>query len=240
MNYTNSWDNEVRSASYARLEFPNTYHLAYRDLPQIIAQHTHGKRALDFGCGTGRSTRFLSNLGFETIGVDVSEAMIKLAVEKDPTGDYKLVEDGVYNTIPGNFDLITSIFTFDNIPAKNRVKILSALGQKLNNTGILIMLDSNPELYTHEWASFSTAPFPGNKTAHTGDPVYTVMLDVDDRSPVEDYFYTLRDYFSMFHQANLRLETYYAPLGKVDEPFEWKSELTIAPWIIYVLMSNPR
>lgn len=234
-NYINSWDNDIRSASYARLEFPNTYHLAYRDLPQIIQQHVVGKRALDFGCGTGRSTRFLKKLGFETIGADISEAMIKLAEEKDPEGMYLLVEDGVYDTIPGEFDLITSIFTFDNIPAKNRPKILSALYKKLNKTGRLIMLDSNPELYTHEWASFSTAQFPGNKTADTGDPVYTIMLDVDDQSPVEDYFFSMRNYFDLFSQSGFSLEIYYAPLGKVDEPFEWKSELTIAPWIIYVL-----
>jgi hypothetical protein len=47
------------SDAYSTPQFANTYFLAYRDLLAIIAEHVTGKRALDFGCGTGRSTRFL-------------------------------------------------------------------------------------------------------------------------------------------------------------------------------------
>lgn len=235
MNYLNSWDNDTRSASYAKLEFPNTYHLAYRDLPEIIMKHARGTKVLDFGCGTGRSTRFLKKLGFDVTGIDISPSMIRQAVEKDPNGTYILVEDGNYSDIPNDFDLITSIFTFDNIPAQKRAMILGGLGQKLSKHGCMVMLDSNPELYQHEWASFSTAPFPGNKTAKTGDPVYTIMNDVDDKTPVEDYYFTEEDYLNLFEEAGMKLLKRYAPLGKRDEPFMWKSELTIAPWIIYVL-----
>jgi trans-aconitate methyltransferase len=58
--FENSWDNQTRAESYSKLEFPNTYYLAYRDLPKIITAHVKGKCAIDFGCGTGRSTRFLN------------------------------------------------------------------------------------------------------------------------------------------------------------------------------------
>lgn len=235
MNYINSWDNDTRSASYAKLEFPNTYHLAYRDLPEIAKKHAKGFKALDFGCGTGRSSRFFKKLGFDVTGIDISPSMIRQALEKDPNGTYILVEDGNYSDIPSDFDLITSIFTFDNIPAQKRAVILSGLRQKLSKHGCVIMLDSNPALYHHEWASFSTAPFPGNKTAKTGDPVYTIMNDVDDKTPVEDYYFTEEDYLNLFEEAGMKLLKRYAPLGQRDEPFMWKSELTIAPWIIYVL-----
>ncbi len=235
MNYINSWDNDTRSASYAKLEFPNTYHLAYRDLPEIIMKHARGTKVLDFGCGTGRSTRFLKKLEFDVTGIDISHSMIRQAVEKDPDGTYILVEDGNYDAIPNGFDLITSIFTFDNIPAQKRAKILLGLKPKLSRNGCMIMLDSNPKLYHKEWASFSTAPFPGNKIAKTGDPVYTIMNDVDDKTPVEDYFFTEADYLNLFEEAGMKLLKRYAPLGQRDEPFMWKSELTIAPWIIYVL-----
>jgi hypothetical protein len=43
MTFTNSWDNDVRASSYAQLGFPNTYLLAYRDLPEIISKHIAGK-----------------------------------------------------------------------------------------------------------------------------------------------------------------------------------------------------
>ena len=69
-----------------RWSFPETYYLVYRDLPAIVAQHVTGREALDFGCGTGRSTRFLKRLGFNAIGIDISSSMIELAGEERSNG----------------------------------------------------------------------------------------------------------------------------------------------------------
>ncbi len=54
MSFTNCYEDASRAGAYATLEFANTYYLAYRDLPEIISEQVRGKRALDFGCGTGR------------------------------------------------------------------------------------------------------------------------------------------------------------------------------------------
>jgi SAM-dependent methyltransferase len=79
MDFVNCYENVTRAGSYATLEFSNTYHLAFRDLPEIYRMHAAGTSALDFGCGAGRSTRFLRGLGFETIGVDISPEMVAKA-----------------------------------------------------------------------------------------------------------------------------------------------------------------
>ncbi|HYA64945.1 MAG TPA: class I SAM-dependent methyltransferase, partial [Candidatus Sulfotelmatobacter sp.] len=84
VNFTNCYEDVTRAREYATLEFANTYYLAYRDLPAIFAKYAPGKRALDFGCGTGRSTRFLQELGFSAIGVDISEDMLRIARATDP------------------------------------------------------------------------------------------------------------------------------------------------------------
>jgi hypothetical protein len=56
---------------------------------------------------------------------------------------------------------VQSIFTLDNIPGwKNRTNILSGLRELMKNTGRMILLDSTPELYTNECASFTTKDFP--------------------------------------------------------------------------------
>jgi len=235
--FENSWGNKVRADSYSKLEFPNTYYLAYRDLPQIIGQHIKGNNAIDFGCGTGRSSRFLKGLGFKTIGIDISPDMLTIAKELDPGGDYQLVSNGEYNHLGnGKYDLVMSVFTFDNIPGwDNREEILKSLRDLLNPSGKMICLDSTPELYTHEWASFSTKDFPGNWTAQTGDVVLDVMLDVEDKRPVEDIYWTIEDYYKLFFNSGLRVEAEYKPLGKVDEPFNWVSEMEVAPWVIFVL-----
>jgi SAM-dependent methyltransferase len=237
MTFGNSWGDRVRADSYARLEFPNTYYLAYRDLPDIIRTHVRGNRAVDFGCGTGRSTRFLKNLGFETIGADISPDMLDRARALDPGGDYRLVKDADYGTLGiGSHDLVLSVFTFDNIPAGHgRIAILRALASLLDRSGTLVCLASNPAMYTHEWASFTTREFPENEKARTGDRVRIVITDVDDRRPVEDVFFTEDDYRESFEQAGLAQKAVYRPLGRRDEPFGWVSETTIAPWLIFAV-----
>jgi ubiquinone/menaquinone biosynthesis C-methylase UbiE len=84
--FGNVYEDEERARAYATLQFPGTYYLAFRDLPALIRRYNHGRRALDFGCGTGRSTRFLRNLGLEVIGVDISQAMLDQARALDPSG----------------------------------------------------------------------------------------------------------------------------------------------------------
>lgn len=235
--FENSWGNETRAESYAKLEFPNTYYLAYRDLPEIISSHVTGKKAIDFGCGTGRSTRFLKKLGFDVTGIDISQDMMNMARHKDPDGDYQLVSNGQYSHLGINkYDLVQSIFTFDNIPGwENRANILKGLRDLLTSDGKIICLDSTPELYINEWASFSTRDFPENWSAKTGDIVRDIMLDVEDRRPVEDIFWTEEDYHLLFEKSGLVAEATYKPLGKADEPFKWMSELHTAPWMIFVL-----
>src|SRR5262245_15256173 len=115
--FANVYDDQARAAAYSTLEFPGTYYLAYRDLPEIIREHVCGRTALDFGCGAGRSTRFLRGLGFEVVAVDVSAPMLGRARERDPKGDYRLVPDGDLSGLPADsFDLALSAFTFDNVP----------------------------------------------------------------------------------------------------------------------------
>lgn len=101
----------------------------------------------------------------------------------------------------------------------------------------MICLDSTPELYTNECASFTTKDFPENKFAETGDIVRCIMLDVDDKRPVDDIFWKVDDYHKLFSRAGFSVEAFYKPLGYEDEPFKWISEITSAPWMIFVLKS---
>ena len=95
VTFANCYEDGARAEAYATLEFKNTYHLAYRDIPAILREHVRGRKSLDFGCGTGRSTRFLRQLGFEVTGVDIAEDMIRKARELDPSGTYRLIRSDV-------------------------------------------------------------------------------------------------------------------------------------------------
>src|SRR5271169_6802885 len=111
MDFINCYEDRSRAGAYATLEFANTYYLAYRDLPAIISEHVTGKRVLDFGCGTGRSSRFLRKLGFSVTGVDISDDMLRIARAKDPSGDYRLAPGDNFEELEvGTFDLVLSAF----------------------------------------------------------------------------------------------------------------------------------
>ena len=248
-DFKNVYEDARRAESYARLEFPGTYYLAYRDIPEVIEKYVtslptplHMERgekhkALDFGCGTGRSTRFLKSLGFNTAGVDISADMIKKAREFDPEGEYILLTQSGLNIFENRkFDLITAVFTFDNIPGvEYRTKLLKQLCELLSKTGSIMLVNSTPEIYLNEWLSFSTKDFPENKKAKGGDKVKIIMTDVEDKRPVEDIVWFDNDYRNLFAAAGLKLLETYKPLGKTYEPYAWVNETSIAPWVIYVL-----
>ena len=257
MTFANCYADATRAQAYATLEFKNTYHLAYRDIPAILGEHVRGRKSLDFGCGTGRSTRFLRQHGFEVTGVDIAEDMIRKARELDPSGDYRLLQsndvqskdvqtnDVQSDDVPGDdlsefqsgvYDLILAAFTFDNIAGReNKRRILQDLGRLLNHEGKVVLIVSRPEIYTHEWASFSTIDFPENHLAKSGDKVRIIVTDHADPRPVEDILWTDESYREVFEEAKLRLLGKYEPLARGDEPYSWVSEVEIAPWAVYVL-----
>jgi ubiquinone/menaquinone biosynthesis C-methylase UbiE len=237
MEFVNSYENARRAEAYAKLEFPGTYYLAYRDLPEIIFDHAKGRKALDFGCGAGRSTRFLKKLGFEAVGVDISDFMLKKAREFDPEGDYRLVEDGDLSQFGDKtYDLVLSVFTFDNIPTmEKKVRNFKEINRLLKNEGRIVHVVSSPEIYIHEWSSFSTKDYPENKHAKSGDKVRIVQTDIEDKRPVEDVVWTDESYRETFERAGLEVVKVYKPLARENEPYKWVNETRIAPWVIYVL-----
>ena len=237
MQFDNVYEDARRAEAYAKLEFPGTYYLAYRDLPDIIFKFVTGKAALDFGCGTGRSTRFLKKLGFDAVGIDISEDMLKLARPRDPNGKYLTVKDGDMSRF-GNatFDLVLSAFTFDNIPTGDKkICNMKEIKRLLRSGGVFVNLVSSPDIYVNEWASFSTKDFPENGEAKSGDRVKIIMTDVDDRRPVEDVVWADDAYRDVYQKSGLELVKTHKPLARDDEPYDWINETKIAPWVIYVL-----
>lgn len=237
MPFFNVYDDRQRAEAYGTLELPGTYYLAYRDLPAIISKHVSGRRALDFGCGAGRSTRFLKKLNFDTVGIDISSSMIQAAKNADRHGDYRLVKDGDFSDFEmESFDLVFSSFAFDNIPdVAKRCELLRGVSRLLNRDGRIMLLGSTPDIYRHEWASFTTKDFPENRYAQSGTPVRIVMKDVTDSRPVVDIIWFHDDYLKLFGASDLELVAHYTPLGRKDDPSDWLNEISIAPWIIYVL-----
>lgn len=235
--FSNAYADAERAHAYAQLEFAGTYFLAFRDVPALFEAHVQGTRALDFGCGAGRSTRFLKRLGYETIGVDISPAMLEQARTVDCDGDYRLISDN--NTLadlPGPFDLILAAYPFDNIPTDAaKLNALQALRRVLAPEGRVVVIVSAPELYLHEWVSFSTKNFAENRTAGDGDRVRIAILDGPDDRPVDDILSSDAHYRELFEAVGLNVVTLAKPLGNSTDGIAWGTETSVPPWSIHVL-----
>ena len=105
------------AGQYGEAEFVGVIYLAFRDVPMLIERYATGTRALDYGCGAGRATRLLKREGLDAVGVDISEAMLAVARENDPQGDYRQIESGVIPFENESFDLAFSSFVFFEIPS---------------------------------------------------------------------------------------------------------------------------
>lgn len=165
--------------------------------------------------------------------------MVVRARERDPAGSYLVIPpgpEGIARAAPADWaDLVFCAYPFDNIPGReNRAGLMRALVRLMAPGGRVVLLASAPELYVNEWLSFTTAAFPENRSAASGEPVRIVMKDVADARPVEDYLWNDDDYAALFAAAGLDVLETARPRGRPEEPFHWETELAVAPWAIYV------
>lgn len=234
--FRNVYEAADYAEDYAALEWTGTYNLVRRELPEVLRAHVTGRRAIDFGCGTGRSARLLRSLGFEVTGVDISPSMVARARQLDPGGDYHLLADGGLAELGlGPVDLVLAAFPFDNTPAPEKARWLGELRRQLAPGGRVVNVVSAPEIYTHEWASFTTQDFPENRAARDGDVVRIVTREFSTGRPCEDILCSDEAYRGLYEQAGLAVLAVSRPLARGDEGLPWVSETRVAPWVIWVL-----
>lgn len=118
--------------------------LEKRTLDKILNKYYGGEQKikdyLDFACGTGRICGFIESRAENSIGVDVSKEMLKIAKKKCLKTKLVLL-DATKNNILNNkhFDLITSFRFFLNAEKKLKRKVLSEMSKMLKKDGILIV-----------------------------------------------------------------------------------------------------
>jgi SAM-dependent methyltransferase len=85
----------------------------------------HRRRALEFGCGTGRVTRALAAHFEECVGVDISPRMVEEAREMGadvPGLSFEVnAEEGLGAFASGRFDLVYSRLVLQHVPGRDAI-----------------------------------------------------------------------------------------------------------------------
>jgi len=227
-------DYKKYAVAYGGLGFEGTFFLAFRDIPKLLCRYVKGRKALDYGCGAGRSTRYLKALDFEVTGVDISDDMLSQARQNDPSGQYIDIRSGQLPFPESCFDLIFSSFVFLEVPSLAEIeKILAEMKRVLKRNGFVVFVTTSDDCHKGNWVS-ATFDFPENyREVRSGETVKALLKGTD--IVLYDYYWTEDDYTKVAERAGLRIRDVLTPLGRDDEPIEWLDEKRSAPISIYVL-----
>jgi SAM-dependent methyltransferase len=121
-----------------------------------------GGRVLDLGCGSGDPiAAYMTDTGYDVLGVDASRAMLALARSRYPAGDWQYGDMRDLD-LPERFDGIISWNSFFHLMPDEQRAILPRIGRHMKE-GAGLMLTVGPEA--------------GEVTGHVGgDPVYHASL----------------------------------------------------------------
>ena len=232
-------DYEKHAGDYADLGMEGTQYLAFRDIPMLIREHAAGpvESALDYGCGAGRSTRFLKRLGLDAVGVDISPEMLEQARSQDESGEYHQIPSGRLPFEDSTFDLVFASFVFLEMSRLDEIEgVLREMKRVLRDDGIVIFVTDSMEASTGTWVSLSYA-FPENdKPLRSGDTVKLLIRGID--VVLHDYYWTEDDYSGAARRAGLALAAVHKPLGTSADSIEWCDETTMSPIAVYVLTKH--
>lgn len=230
-----------KAVAYAKRDYDETYFLIRRCLGEYFANWSSGEtresQVLDYGCGTGSSTRLLKSFGFEhVLGIDPSIPMIELARRSDPEDAFEiLLPEFDWNPLKEKFDVVSSSFV---LPVLSTQEEVSSYLQKayfaLKDDGLLIVVTAASEAFDpkYDWLSWEQ-DFPENDSAVNGGPV-TVRLKKGDLL-LHDTLWSPEFLQKIFQDHSFKIESLFRPLGDSDDPFPWRSELAVSPFAIYIL-----
>ena len=100
-------------------------------------------RALDLGCGSGRTALWLADRGWRVTAVDFSEAALSIARQQGRNVDWVLADVREYEPETGVFDL--ALVLYMHLPPDERRALLGRAAKALAPGGILAVLGHDVE-----------------------------------------------------------------------------------------------
>lgn len=208
---------------YATLELGlDTWHgIAYDAVRRMIEKYCPDtKRALDYGCGAGRSTRFLKQIGFDdVIGVDINEEMLEKAYMREMPGtSYHIIKSGVVPCEDGAFDLVFSGLVLLEISRKEEIrKVLAEFRRVVAPQGTIMIMTCTKEGSVTGADSFEPLLTEEQKDhLKDGDPVPTLIKETGQI--FNDYFWSEEFLRVEIEKVGLRIVEVNLPSRDNDTP----------------------
>jgi 2-polyprenyl-3-methyl-5-hydroxy-6-metoxy-1,4-benzoquinol methylase len=109
----------------------------------VVAACSPGAQVLDIGCGNGIISRAIGEMGFNVLGIDVSEKTIEVAKAANtlPNVQFKIVAAGELESEPGVYDAIICSEVLEHLHQPE--ELLHIIHSSLKDNGILIVTVPN-------------------------------------------------------------------------------------------------
>jgi SAM-dependent methyltransferase len=110
-----AWEEHAeRWVAWVRTPGHDSYEVFHRDVFRKLLPPPPGP-ALDVGCGEGRFPRDLKSWGYQAVGVDSSQTLIRYALDADPAGEYIVADAAAMPFEPESFPVVTAFMSLHDM-----------------------------------------------------------------------------------------------------------------------------
>lgn len=205
--------------------------IGYKNVLKLLG-NVRGKKILDYGCGVGKFSRILKDLGADVIGVDIAEKELTIAAQKNPDIVFLTVEDA-RQKFAHSCDGAVMNFVATIHPLEMLEGLFSSTRHFLKQDGKFVMLNSNYEKSLgREFLSFSV----GKTKQEIGSPL-KVWLGAARSIEINEHYYSNEYYVSVLERAGFSVETIVEPLADTRN-YAWKDETVSPPFSIIAAIAS--
>jgi SAM-dependent methyltransferase len=101
-----------------------------------------GRQVLDFGCGTGRLTRFVAERGADAVGVDATPEMIDAARSLSPELRFERIDGATLPVPDGAFDVVLTAYVLQYyVGGRGLDGLVAEFARVLRSGGTLVAIE---------------------------------------------------------------------------------------------------